>query len=408
MVFEMRKSVALNGLLVAVLLAPSAMAQKTPQAAPAKAPAPVAAAPAKAPAPVAAAPAKKAPAPVAAAPAKAPAPVAAAPAKAPAPVAAFQPLVTALARPGASLEQASDSQKKDSVVAMKAGRVAFDASKYEEALAKFRESYALVASPNSRMMLARTLGKLGRLTEAYREAKAAADEANVVSAVNPKYKATADSVREDITDLEKKLAFVTVKVMGEPTEGTLTVGSSVIDRAQWGRPIAVMPGRIEVALSTVEGKSREVLDLLAGVKVTLPLDLPVPSAAEIAVVKVASTWTGPNRKTIGYVASGVGGLGFLLFGTFGALSNGQYSRLASGCPSQTNCASGLADVADRGKAYQAVANTTLVLGLVGVATGATFIAWETLDGGGWPWASAGIVRPRLMLGPQQVALSGSF
>jgi hypothetical protein len=313
--------------------------------------------------------------------------------------------------PGAPLDKASEQQKKDAAAAMKAGRAAFDTSKYEEALAKFRESYASVASPNSRMMLARTLGKLGRLTDAYREAKFAGDEANAAALANPKYKATADGVRDDIADLEKKLAFVTIKVMGEPDEATLTIGGLAVDRKQWGQPVPVAPGRVEVALATADGKSREVLDLLAGAKVSLPLDMPAPRVAEVAVsatVRVKSTWTGPDRKTIGYLASGVGGTGMLLFATFGSLANGQFSRLDSGCPSQRNCDPALADVADRGKAYQAVANTSLALGLVGLATGATFITWDAMDGGGWPWESAGIVKPRLAVGPGEVTLSGSF
>ena len=423
----MRTSLTLNALVVLALLTPSALAQKASPpataapttakpAAPAAAAKPAAPTTAKPAAPAAAKPAApttaKPAVPTTAKPAAAPVPKPGAPAKvatpAATPPAEYQPIATANATPGASLAKASDPQKAEAAAAMKAGRAAFDASNYEEALGKFRHSYGVVASPNSRMMLARTLAKLGRLVDAYHEAKVVAGEANAAAASNPKYKPTADSVREDIADLEKKLAFVTVNVMGEPEGATLTVGKTTLDRKLWGTPIPLAPGRVEVALVTPDGKSREVLELLAGAKITLPLDPPVPGDGGEKVSKVASSWTGPDRKMIGYVASGVGGVGMLLFGTFGALSGGQYSRLDSGCPSRLNCDPSLADVADRGKAYQAAANTTLVIGLLGVATGATFIVWDANDGGGWPWENAGIERPRLAVGPGEITVSGSF
>ncbi|MBM4357435.1 MAG: hypothetical protein FJ096_04920 [Deltaproteobacteria bacterium] len=323
-----------------------------------------------------------------------------------------KPLVTALVKPGPTLDKAQEPQKKEAAEAMKAGKEAFEKGKNQEALGFFLKSYQAVASPNSRMMLSRALARLGRLSEAYREAKAAAVEANAAAAQNPKYKPTADSLRDDINDMEKRLAFVTVKVTGEPDDAILTVGGKPIDRADWTNPIAVEPGTVKVELATADGKSTESVTTAAGMKVTVPIEMPRAAVAEApaatAEVKVASSWTGPDRKKIGYIAAGVGGVGMLAFGTFGALSNGQFSRLESGCPSRFQCDPELADVADRGKAYQAVANTSLVIGVLGLATGAGFVVWDALDGGGWPWNSASAVRPRLAVGPGSLTVSGSF
>ncbi len=324
----------------------------------------------------------------------------------------MKPLATALVKPGPTLDKAQESQKKEAAEAMKAGKEAFEKNKNQEALGHFLRSYQAVASPNSRMMLSRALARLGRLSEAYREAKAASLEANAAAAQNAKYKATADSLRDDIADMEKRLAFVTVKVTGEPDEATLTVGGAPVDRGDWGKPLAVEPGRVSVVLATPDGKATQSVELAAGKKVTVPLEMPRAKVGEapvaVAEVKGESSWTGPNRKTIGYVAAGVGGVGMLAFGTFGALANGQYSRLESGCPSRFACDPALADVADRGKAYQAVANTSVVIGVLGLATGAGFIVWDALDGGSWPWDSASAVRPKLAVGPGSVSLSGSF
>ncbi|MBM4375740.1 MAG: CDC27 family protein, partial [Deltaproteobacteria bacterium] len=379
------------------------------------APAPAKPAPAPAPAkPAAPAPAPAKPAAPAPAPAKpaAPAPAPAKPAAAAAAPASPKPLATPLVTPGPSLDAATDVQKKEAAAAMKSGKAALDAAKYEEALGFFRQSYSAVSSPNSRMLLARALTKLGRFSEAYREALATQVEANYAAQQNPKYRQTADGVRDDLAELERKLAFVTVKILGEPDEASLTIGGAPVDRTQWGRPIPVTPGRVAVVLTTPDGKATQTLDLLAGAKVSLPLEMPTSRVADAPVVapppRRKSTWTGPDRKKLGYISAGVGGVGMLAFGTFGALSNGQYSRLESGCPLKTNCDSALADVASRGKAYQAVANASLVLGVVGLAAGATFIVWDGLDGGGWPWSEAGIVNTRVAVGPGSLSLSGEF
>lgn len=313
---------------------------------------------------------------------------------------AYKPQATSLVSPGVLVDEANDKQKAEAGAAFKRGMDSFRANRDVEALAYFRDSYSIVASPNSRMMIARTLAKLGRLSDAFREAKFCAQEANAAAQQNAKYKATADSVRAEIAELERSIAFLTVDVDGDDDQTTLTVGGQAIDRSNWGRAVPVNPGRLDVVLTTAKGTARRVVDVRAGSRTSVSID---PAGGGSAFGFITN-----RRKPIAYAAAGVGGVGMLLFGTFGALSNAQYDRLQSGCPTMRNCDPALKDAADRGATYQTAANVSLAVGLVGIAASASLLAWEASAGGGWPWDSAGIVKPTLAVGPGQVTLSGSF
>ena len=133
-------------------------------------------------------------------------------------------------------------------------------------------------------------------------------------------------------------------------------------------------------------------------------------AAAAAVVEVKSSYSGPDRKMMAYIAGGAGGLGILMFGIFGLLSNSQFGRLESAC-SNNQCDASLESVRDRGDAYQTVANVSLVFGLVGLAGGGGLFVWDMMDkpdGGDKGTARSGIQKPQLAIGPGSVTFTGSF
>ena len=391
--------------LAATTVAAAAGADKPP----AKPPAPPAAkSPAKPPAPPAAKPPAKPDA-------KPTAPPAAPPAKTGAP-----PASSATAKPASGSDATDEKKKQEASAAFKAGKAALDDNKLTEALAKFRESHAIHASPNSRLMIGRTLAKLGKNAEAYREALAAGDEARAAAAENPKYAQTASDAHDDLVALEKKIALVTVRVAGDPGQATLSVGGAVIDKAAWAAPIALDPGAIEVVLTTGAGASRKTVAATAGAKLTVPIELPkaavavagksteptIEAKAEAKPGPGDGAWHGPNRKIIGFVSLGVGAAGMALFGVFGALSKSEASSLAARCPSAFNCDPSVYDTINRGKSYQIAANTSVTVGAIGLATGVGFILWDVLDRR--PKENASAMLPRLLIGPGGVTLSGSF
>src|SRR3954447_22682897 len=78
-----------------------------------------------------------------------------------------------------------------------AGQKAYEAKQYELALAEFRASYKAVASPNSRLYIARCLRWLDRLTEAYDEYTQVILESADRLGSEKKYEATQKAASEE-------------------------------------------------------------------------------------------------------------------------------------------------------------------------------------------------------------------
>jgi hypothetical protein len=82
---------------------------------------------------------------------------------------------------------------------------------------------------------------------------------------------------------------------------------------------------------------------------------------------------GAALRTIGYVAGGIGIVGFVLFAVAGIGAKNAHDRLDEACNAgRCNDASTQADIED-GKRLQTAANVGLVTGLAGVGLGATLI-----------------------------------
>ncbi len=192
---------------------------------------------------------------------------------------------SALVTPGPTPDKATDAQKNSAKADYLAANKAFASGQLEEAQLKFRASYAAVGSPNSRMMLARVLMKLGRNLEAHREAQAANEEAQAQTAVNPKYTATTESTRDDLKVLEKTLGLVNVALPPGASDGTLTIGGDECDLALVGRWVAVKPGSVKVAYATANGDSETSVNVAAGAKVPVVLPVLVPKKTAAPTVK---------------------------------------------------------------------------------------------------------------------------
>ena len=86
---------------------------------------------------------------------------------------------------------------------------AFDDGNFEAALQGFQESYDIVASPNSHLMIVRTLAKLGLTAEAYSMLHDVITEAEAAQNTD-KYGKTADAARAEQEQLRSRLALVTI------------------------------------------------------------------------------------------------------------------------------------------------------------------------------------------------------
>src|SRR5438552_3523738 len=129
----------------------------------------------------------------------------------------------------------------------------YRAGRYAEALAAFRASYEMVPSPNSHLMVARTLREHGQLVDAYVEFGRVVLEADAAAEQDVKYLPAAQASRAERAKLRARIAMITVYVKDPPADVKVVVGDRVIERERWGKPIAMVPGAL-VARATAGGR----------------------------------------------------------------------------------------------------------------------------------------------------------
>lgn len=314
---------------------------------------------------------------------------------------------------GASLQSATSAQKKTAGERFGAGMKAFDANHYDDALKAFRDSYNSVASPNSHLMIARTLSRMGRLGEAYEAYDKTEQEAAAAAKVDKKYEKAEKSATNERDALRPRIAMLTVQVSGAGSGATLTVAGRKIDQADWAHPVAVDPGSVTVSLQTADGKTtQKQVTATAGGTPTVQIAPAAPTAAPTTTTssggKAEASTSGIDKRTLAYIAGGVGAAGLVTFGVFGILDNSKYNSLKNDCPNNS-CPASKKSAADTGRTFQTVANVGLVVGIVGLAGGATLYFLSTRDKNGKA-DTARTDRPGVDvgLGFDSVKVRGSF
>jgi hypothetical protein len=312
---------------------------------------------------------------------------------------------------GVPIEEANISQLKAAQKTFEAADELFDAQQYEAAIKAFRTSSEIVASPNSRLMIARAMQKLGKFGDAYSELESAIDLAERAAAKDPKYEATLKAVREELLALKSKVGILHVK-MARPTAAAVTIGERPIDAAALSHPIVVTPGNVTI-VAHADGYSdlRRNVKVAAGEDVNVKLELtPVgPAANELPPEEPRSTpapapSSGSGLRTAAFVVGGIGVVGFVGFGVFGAMHLSSYSKLEDECPAGVCTAEHQSDI-DSGKTYQTVANVGLVVGIVGAAAGVTLFVLSSRKSAAAPAPTA---LSSVSMGPGSLRLGGRF
>jgi hypothetical protein len=308
---------------------------------------------------------------------------------------------------GVSVEQATAPQKKDAQAKFEKAMKEYEAKRLDKALEAFRDSYNTVASPNSHYMVARTLRDLGKLSEAAAEYQGVIDEAKA----DQRYAETLASANSEFEELKARLAFVTVQLQGAPDDATVEMGGTVLDKAKLGTPIIVEPGDITVRVRSSKGDMEKSVAAAGGKTETVLFDLTTLAPPPVAAPPSDSGQVEVDTKKFGlkqwaYVAGGVGAAGLLTFGVFGLMNNAKHSSLEDACPGG-HCPPEKSGDIDSGKTYQTVANVGLVVGIVGVGTGAAlYVLGSKKKPAEQPAATAKM--PQVMVGPGSVLVTGRF
>ncbi len=315
---------------------------------------------------------------------------------------------------GAAVAEANDAEKARAQELYKSGATSFEFRRWDEAIRKFRDSYGVVRSPNTHLMIGRVLLEQGQSVEAYNELVATEAEAR---AAGERYADAATKAAELRATLAKDVALVVVEVQtggADPTPATVLVAGEDHPRASWSAPLARAAGEIEI-IGRWHGaeRTRQKVALAVGATKTVrvmvgpegaaPEDAPPPAAAAPTQPPRDEVDEGGSMVPLIAVSAAVGAGGLAVFTVFGLMNqstfDGLEKRCESGCSQEE-----IQDDVDEGRTQQTVANIGLIAGAVGVAAAATFLVIE-LTGDDAP-ASAGATR--LRVGPGGVSAAGTF
>ncbi len=314
---------------------------------------------------------------------------------------------------GADPANATPVQREQAQTHFLKGKASFDHNDLPGALEEFRASLEIVASPNARLYVARTLREMGRLVEAYAEFGRTAAEAKEKEREDGRYGKAAEAALAERASITPQIGFVQLNIKNSTEATNVTVAGSPLIRAGWSDPVPVKPGEVEVEVVTPGVLPiRKTLKIAAGQKTPLDVDAGVGGTGDPANPSKPLTPVNEHPPEghhgkgwmlpVAIAGGGVGVIGLAIFIGAGVASQSTYDDLKTKCGAAP-CPSSLAGEVSGGKSQQAVANTGLVIGLIGVAVGATFLTLWLL-----PSKSPSQASARLVIGPGSLGVAGTF
>jgi hypothetical protein len=323
---------------------------------------------------------------------------------------------------GVSVLDASKSELNDAKGPYLDGVKAMNSKHYKEAAEKFQQSYDIVASPNSRLMLGRALIKVNRPLDAYRELEQTVAQATELAAKQPKYQKTADAARKELDDVKVELAFITV------VPGTeVSIGGKRLSNADWGKPQPVIPGRVTVEITANDGRVRKKrIRLEAGVTRELTADLSAyytehssakeeskeqeQKPSEESSSGSTSSGSGLSQRTVGYISGAVGIAGVGAFIGLNLAAQATFGDPKSHCNPTTRCSPNAVDNAQTKGLYQGAGIVALTVGVAGLGLGAYLIFTDhsSSDSSSSTKASESSNSTSLQVGPGSFLLQRTF
>ncbi len=303
---------------------------------------------------------------------------------------------------GKPVGEATETEEAAARDAFVSAKEHYDAGRFEPALAGFLKSYDIVRSPNSHLMVARSLLELGRHVEAYHHMRATMLEAEAVTKDHPglaaKYEQTLATAKALTAELRQKVGLVIVELAGAtalPADATLRVrGRAITDLTT---PVVVEPGLVDVSLRTSDGVREVTRSVPAGGEARVTLELPGKNAPAPVLPDPEGDTEVSVPAGLAYGAAALGAAGFVVFGVFGGLTLSTFGELEDDCPNGV-CPADKQSALDDGRAFQVVANVGLVVGVSGAVASLALLLFDIAS------PSTAILRPT----PNGLALGGDF
>jgi len=208
-----------------------------------------------------------------------------------------------------------------------AGDGLYEGGRYYDAIAAFKNSHDLVTSPNSRLMLARSLREARRDADACEEFRGTIHDAETSGG---RYPEALQAAQSELNALESQMA----EAKAHPVAST-TVATA---------PAAAQPGPATASPTQVPNSS--------------------PRAQEPAAAP------SNTMRTAAWISAGVGVVGLSAFGIFGYLDKKTHNALDSEC-TNSRCPASSLDKIDAGRRDQLIANVGLGVAAVGAVAATT-------------------------------------
>jgi hypothetical protein len=271
---------------------------------------------------------------------------------------------------------------------------AMDEKSYDAACSGFQRSYELSSGRGALYGLAQC--------EAARGA-GLATQLRLWSQVRERFVDTPEVEREaaeKIRDLEARVARIVVEPPSSAGQVVLTIDG---EPGTVGEAIPVDAGRHVVEV-TIDGAAQPPVEVTVvdGERLRVPAAAAAPTAPPPQITPPPpAEESGPPWMLAGFIAAGVGLAGFTLFAVTAPTLAAASSDLDEICDAERQrCDESAAQIVADAEGLQAPNTIGLIVGLTGIAAGATFFVLAAVDDGS---RSSGVD-----VGPGRVAWRGSF
>lgn len=307
----------------------------------------------------------------------------------------------------ASAVSATDEEKQAAQKMFEAGDGLYESGRYEDAIVAFKNSHHLVASPNSRLMLARSFREAGKNQEACEEFRGTIQDAE---ASGGRYPEALQAAQSELKALESSLGRLELDPKLRDQISELSVNGKQVTVS--AAPIPVVAGSVRIAYKLKDGTSHATtVDLNRGEQKTVTTDGSTRTATPTTLQPVSSmlrTSDEPDRhrssadplRTAAWISAGVGVVGWSAFGVFAYLDHKTYKDLDSECRN-SGCPASSMDKVDTGRRHQLFANIGLGVAAVGTAAAATLFVLSSGKRSDAP-------RTAIQVSPTGVQIDGRF
>ncbi len=288
------------------------------------------------------------------------------------------------------------------------GHNALKKKDYAAAADRFGRADALVHAPTLVVDWARALQGLGRYVEAHEKYELVLRE-GVDSSAPKSWQRALEEAKKELDALKPRLGWVTV-VLKDPPDASVSIDGVYVPPAAVGVKRAADPGFPEVTVRAAGyAPFKQTLTVGPGEEKTIEVSLrklpPTPVAAKApADDAYRPRQKNEMRRTLSYVALGVGGAGIVAWGTTGALFLHKRSQLKDECRASA-CPPSQDTRIERQNLFGTLSAISFGVGVAGIGTGLALLLTEPKPRVDTPSAKL-TVRP--LIGVGAIGAEGTF